>query len=161
MSEPSLAGPAYPGRVLVVVPAWNEQAALAGTIADIRAHADADLLVVDDGSTDDTARVAAEAGAAVCSLPFNLGGGGAMRPGSRYAVRHGYAAAVQIDAAGQHAPRSLPQLLAELVGAEGADLVIGARFAGDGDYRVSLPRRVAMRLLAGVLSRLAKTTLTD
>src|SRR4051794_5146267 len=94
------AGPA----VLVVVPAWNEEGALAGTIADIRTTIDADILVVDDGSTDTTAQVAASSGTQVCSLPYNLGVGGAMRTGYRYAVRHGYDVVVQIDADGQHDP---------------------------------------------------------
>ena len=150
--------------VLVVVPAWNEEGALAGTIVDIRAALDADVLVVDDGSTDATARVAVASGASVCSLPYNLGVGGAMRTGYRYAVRHDYDVVVQIDADGQHDPRYLPELMAQLrlQGGEGADLVIGARFAGEGEqYRVSLPRRFAMRLLALVLSRLAGTKLTD
>jgi glycosyltransferase involved in cell wall biosynthesis len=103
------------------------------------------------------------AGAVVCQLPYNLGVGGAMRTGYRYALRQGYDAVVQIDADGQHDPRYLPAMLAELSGPgrDGADLVVGARFAGDGDYRVSFPRRLAMRLLAGVLSRLARTRLTD
>ena len=150
--------------VLVVVPAWNEEGAIAATIADIRATADADVLVVDDGSTDRTAIVAAAAGAQVCSLPYNLGVGGAMRTGYRYAVRSGYDVVVQIDADGQHDPRYLPQLLAALRtgGRDGADLVVGARFAGEGSpYQASLPRRMAMRLLATVLSRLARTKLTD
>jgi glycosyltransferase involved in cell wall biosynthesis len=165
MSQPS--DPAASGSgasVLVVVPAWNEEGALAGTIADIRRTVDADVLVVDDGSTDSTPRVAAAAGAQVCSLPYNLGVGGAMRTGYRYAVRQGYDVVVQIDADGQHDPRYLPALMAQLrVGDQaGADLVIGARFAGEGEkYRVSLPRRLAMRMLAGILSRLADTRLTD
>jgi glycosyltransferase involved in cell wall biosynthesis len=151
-------------EVLVVVPAWNEQGALPATIAEIRAAVDADVLVVDDGSTDNTARVAAAAGAQVCSLPYNLGVGGAMRTGYRFAVRHGYDVVVQIDADGQHDPSYLPLLMAELRidGGEGADLVIGARFAGEGEkYQVSLPRRLAMRLLAMTLSRLAHNRLTD
>jgi glycosyltransferase involved in cell wall biosynthesis len=150
--------------VLVVVPAWNEEGAIAATIADIRAMSDGEILVVDDGSTDRTAVEATRAGALVCSLPYNLGVGGAMRTGYRYALRHGYDVVVQIDADGQHDPRYLPLLIAQLapMKPDGADLVVGARFAGEGStYRVSLPRRFAMRLLAVVLSRLAHTKLTD
>ena len=163
LSEPAGSSQAKP-TVLVVVPAWNEEGALGGTIADIRSTVDADILVVDDGSTDATPRVAALAGAQVCSLPYNLGVGGAMRTGYRYAVRNGYDVVVQIDADGQHDPRYLPALIAELrvSGDEGADLVIGARFAGEGEkYNVSFPRRLAMRMLARILSRLAGTRLTD
>jgi glycosyltransferase involved in cell wall biosynthesis len=167
---PDLSGPAGPGRanpsVLVVVPAWNEEGAIASTIADIRASVDhdVDVLVVDDGSTDETAVRAASAGARVCSLPYNLGVGGAMRTGYRYAVRHRYDVVVQIDADGQHDPRYLPQLMSRLrLGpGDGADLIVGARFAGEGEkYHVSFPRRFAMRLLAIVMSRLARTRLTD
>ena len=95
--------------MLIIVPAWNEQDAITGTIQEIRACVpDADLLVIDDGSSDHTAARAPAAGATVCPLPFNLGVGGAMRTGYRYALRHGYDAAVQIDADGQHDPRYLP-----------------------------------------------------
>lgn len=160
-SEVEAAGqPMSAPRVLVIVPAWNEEEALASTIADIvGCGLDLDVLVVDDGSTDATSRVAAAAGAQVCTLPFNLGVGGAMRTGYRYAVRHGYDVAVQLDADGQHDARYLAALL-PVVGE--ADLVIGARFAGEGErYRVSLLRGAAMRVLAVTLSRMARTRLTD
>jgi len=150
-----------PGRskVLIIVPAWNEQGAIGSTIAELReTQPDVDVLVVDDGSSDSTADVAEGAGALVCRLPYNLGVGGAMRTGYRYALRHGYAAAVQLDADGQHDPAYLPALLG---GLDNADIVVGARFAGEGDYRVRGPRRWAMVLLAGTLSRLAGTRLTD
>lgn len=153
-------------RVLIIVPAWNEQDAVAHTVDEIRSTVpDADLLVVDDGSSDHTAVRARAAGALVCQLPFNLGVGGAMRAGYRYALRHGYDIAVQIDADGQHDPRYLPALVERLTGAgekPGADVVIGARFATPDDpYKVRGPRRWAMVLLAWVLSRLAHTRLTD
>jgi glycosyltransferase involved in cell wall biosynthesis len=153
-------------RVLVIVPAWNEQDSLAATIADVRAtNPGVDLLVVDDGSADRTAQVAADAGALVCRLPYNLGVGGAMRAGYRFAIRHDYDVAVQIDADGQHDPKYLESLLEQLrtdPAGTGADLVIGARFAGEGEpYRVGLMRRLAMTLLARTLSRMARTRLTD
>lgn len=150
---------APPPRILAIVPAWNEQDAVGQTVKDLRdARPDLDILVIDDGSGDRTAAVAAEAGAMVCQLPFNLGVGGAMRTGYRYAVRQGYDAAVQVDADGQHDPAFLDRLLA---GLETADVVIGARFAGEGSYRVGVLRGLAMRLLAGTLSRLTKERLTD
>lgn len=147
-------------RVLVIVPAWNEQASIAATLREIHSCVPwADLLVVDDGSADRTADVAAAAGATVCRLPFNLGVGGAMRTGYRYALRHGYDVAAQIDADGQHDPRFLTDLIGRL---DGADVVIGARFAkADDPYVVRGPRRWAMVLLAWVLSRLARARLTD
>jgi glycosyltransferase involved in cell wall biosynthesis len=153
--------------VLVVVPAWNEEGAIAATIADIRAMSDGEILVVDDGSTDRTAVEATRAGALVCSLPYNLGVGGAMRTGYRYALRHGYDVVVQIDADGQHDPRYVPALLDALFSNDSptdpsANLVIGARFAGEGvPYRVSPVRRMAMAVLARTLSRMARARLTD
>jgi glycosyltransferase involved in cell wall biosynthesis len=146
-------------RVLVVIPAWNEAAVLGDTIAEVLAcNPGVDLLVVDDGSGDGTAEVADAAGVLVARLPFNLGVGGAMRTGYRYAWREGYDVVVQIDADGQHDPRYLGDLVADLAV---ANVVIGARFAGKGSYRVRGPRRWAMRLLAKVLSRLSGATLTD
>ncbi|WP_198289906.1 glycosyltransferase family 2 protein [Nocardioides sp. Iso805N] len=147
-------------RVLVIVPAWNEQASVGTTIKEIRStNPTVTVLVVDDGSGDATAAVAEQAGASVLRLPFNLGVGGAMRAGYRYADRHGYDVAVQIDADGQHDPRFLPLLLDGLAS---ADVVIGARFAHEGDtYEARGPRRWAMTLLARVLSRIAGTRLTD
>jgi glycosyltransferase involved in cell wall biosynthesis len=146
-------------RVLVIVPAWNEAEGLAAVLAELRAAVPAaDVLVVDDGSTDRTAQTARAAGALVARLPYNLGVGGAMRTGYRYALDQGYDAAVQVDADGQHDPGYVPALLAAL---ETADLVVGARFAGVGDYRVRGPRRWSMRLLSLVLSGMAGTRLTD
>lgn len=94
----------------------------------------------------------------VARLPFNLGVGGAMRTGYRYALRENYDVVVQIDADGQHDPNYLDALVA---GLSDADVVIGARFAGEGTYRASGPRRWAMWLLARVLSRMAGVRLTD
>ncbi len=145
--------------ILVVVPAWNEQASVGHVIKEIgSACPQADVMVVDDGSTDATARVAKQAGAAVLSLPYNLGVGGAMRAGFRYALRSGYDAVVQVDADGQHDPAAIQQLVDAL---DDADVVVGARFAGQGAYKVGGARRVAMRVLARMLSRITKTKLTD
>jgi glycosyltransferase involved in cell wall biosynthesis len=146
-------------RVLVVIPAWNESKVIASTIAEIRAACpEVDLLVVDDGSGDGTADVAEGAGALVARLPYNLGVGGAMRAGYRYALREGYGVVVQVDADGQHDPGYVGDLVR---GLDDADVVVGARFAGEGSYQTSGPRRWAMWLLAKVLTRLAGTTLTD
>ncbi len=145
--------------MLVAIPALNEEASLPGVIAELRGvGVDLDVLVVDDGSGDNTAEVARVAGAMVCSLPFNLGVGGAMRAAFKYAVRHDYDVVVQVDADGQHDPRFVVSLLDALCD---ADVVVGARFAGVGDYRVAAPRRLAMRVLSVVLSRLSGRPLTD
>lgn len=146
-------------RVLAVVPAFNEQASVGRTIRELDgAYPGLDILVVDDGSGDHTAAAARRAGALVCQLPYNLGVGGAMRAGYRYALRHGYDVAVQVDADGQHDPAYVKALVDAL---DSADIVVGARFAGEGEYKARGPRRWAMHLLAFTLSRLAHTRLTD
>lgn len=141
------------------MPAWNEEDSVGATIAEVRAAVpEADVLVVDDGSADRTGERARSAGALLLTLPFNLGVGGAMRAGFKYAARHDYDAVVQVDADGQHDARDIPDVVA---GLQTADVVIGARFADRGAYSVKGPRRWAMALLARTLSRLARTRLTD
>lgn len=146
-------------RVLIIVPAWNEAKCVGDVVREIRGELPGtDVLVVDDGSADDTSRVAREAGAVVTRLPYNLGIGGAMRLGYRYARAEGYDVAVQLDADGQHDPRYVAKLVD---GLQEASLVIGARFAGAGDYRVRGPRHWAMVMLSWVISRMAGCKLTD
>lgn len=141
------------------MPAFNEQDSVDAVIRDVFAHVTgATVLVVDDGSTDATSRVAAETGALVARLPFNLGVGGAMRLGFRYALDHGFPIVVQVDSDGQHDPSEVPNLVAAL---DSADLVLGARFAGKGDYFVRGPRQWAMKVLSMMLSVVAHTKLTD
>jgi glycosyltransferase involved in cell wall biosynthesis len=147
--------------VLVIIPAWNEEETVAATVREVFASAPyADLVVVNDGSTDRTAQVARAAGAAVIDLPVNLGVGGAMRAGYKHAFRSGYDITVQIDADGQHDPTELAKLV-QTLDSEGADIVIGARFAGTGGYAIRGPRRWTMQILSRVLSRVAGTKLTD
>ncbi|MFJ4224640.1 glycosyltransferase family 2 protein [Microbacterium sp. NPDC089695] len=146
--------------VLVVLPALNEQDSVADVVREVCSTVpDALCLVVDDGSTDRTGERARAAGAEVLTLPYNLGVGGAMRAGFRFARDRGYRVVIQVDADGQHDPGALRELIDGLYA--GADLVIGARFAGRGDYGVRGPRRWAMKILAVVLSGVAKTRLTD
>ncbi|GAA2058616.1 glycosyltransferase family 2 protein [Leifsonia soli] len=146
-------------QTLIVVPAYNEEASVGATVSEILTTLPGvACLVVDDGSTDATSIVAQEAGATVAVLPFNLGVGGAMRFGFKYAISHGFRNVIQIDADGQHDPANVPQLLTALAD---ADLVIGARFAGSGAYEVKGPRKWAMKVLSSTLSRSARTTLTD
>ncbi|MBS2962468.1 glycosyltransferase family 2 protein [Actinocrinis puniceicyclus] len=141
------------------MPAWNEAESIGGVIAEIEdALPFVDVLVVDDGSTDGTAAVAHQAGAVALKLPYNLGVGGAMRLGYKYARDNDYDVAIQVDADGQHDPGYVPKLIDAL---SQSALVIGARFAGEGDYQVRGPRRWAMTMLSWVLSKLAHTRLTD
>lgn len=146
-------------KTLVVMPAFNEEESVRAVVLEVFEKLPGIVcLVVDDGSTDATSREARSAGALVAQLPFNLGVGGAMRVGFRYALENGFDNVVQVDADGQHDPAGVTALLARL---ETADLVLGARFAGEGDYSVRGPRRWAMLLLSQFLSRTAHTKLTD
>ncbi|WP_146361440.1 glycosyltransferase family 2 protein [Arthrobacter yangruifuii] len=146
-------------RPLVIMPAWNEAETIGQTVKEVLSYGPpCDVLVVDDGSRDATAALARDAGATVIQLPFNLGVGGAMRTGFKYAKYRGYRQAIQVDADGQHDPRDIAKVLA---GLEHADIVIGARFAEEGTYSVRGPRKWAMKVLAGTLSRVTGTRLTD
>jgi glycosyltransferase involved in cell wall biosynthesis len=141
------------------MPAWNESESIGNTIREVFEFGPpCDVLVVDDGSRDNTAQVAREAGATVLQLPFNMGVGGAMRTGFKYAKSHGYSQVIQVDADGQHDPRDIK---AVLDGLQHADIAIGARFADKGNYTVRGPRKWAMKVLAWTISRVARTTLTD
>jgi len=146
-------------KTLIVLPAFNEAGSVSEVLREIaEVLPGIHCLVVNDGSTDDTRRHAIEAGATVLDLPFNLGVGGAMRAGFKFAVVHGYDNVVQIDADGQHDPRNVPALIDQLAS---ADIVIGARFAGTGDYGARGPRLWAMIVLAKVISRISRVRLTD
>lgn len=146
---------------LAIIPAYNEAAAIADTIHELtRVRPDVDLVVIDDGSADGTAGIARRAGAQVISLPFNLGIGGALRTGFRWAVGQGYQRAFQFDADGQHDPSEIAVLLEPLE--RGADLVVGSRFLdGDAGYRVSRVRQTAMGALRVTMRLLSKQSFTD
>jgi len=123
VDEPGAPGLQQPGRLLIVIPALNEGDCIGEVIEQARAHRGMDVLVVDDGSTDDTAAVALVKGAKVIQAPLWQGAWGAIQTGIRYAVRHGYAGVITMDADGQHEPSYLPQLVAA---GENADVVIAA-----------------------------------
>lgn len=147
-------------RTLVVIPALDEEDSVGAVVTAVRRHrTDLDVLVVDDGSSDATAARAQAAGALVLSLPFNLGVGGAMRAGFVFARDRGYDAVLQVDADGQHDPSFIDDLLVELDA--GRDVVIGARFAGVGEYRVPRLRYLTMRLVSSLVGGLLRVRLTD
>lgn len=151
--------PASP-RVLVLSPAFNEVESVAAVVRSVTGLG-YPTCVIDDGSSDDTAAAARAAGATVLRLPVNLGVGGALRCGFRFAVENGYDVAVQIDADGQHDPSVIPLLL-ERMRATGADMVVGSRFAAGPDgFPVNQGRRVAMRLLARRASHSVRRPITD
>src|SRR5256885_3002000 len=155
-----------PMRTLVFIPAWNEQASVGEVVHDIAASLpDADVLVVDDGSTDQTAARARAAGARVASLPFNQGLGAALQTGYLYALREGYDVCAHLDADGQHPPAEVARLLEE-VREDRADLVIGSRYRAPGegeddDYRPSLSRRIGTGLFRFFLTLATRQRFTD
>jgi glycosyltransferase involved in cell wall biosynthesis len=146
---------------LVIIPAYDEEQALPSTLAELAAvRPDLDVLVVSDGSRDKTAALARAAGVNVVELPFNLGIGGALQTGFRYAVRHNYERGIQFDADGQHDPREIATLETALD--DGAGMVVGSRFGeGQVEYRVGPMRKGAMRLLRWSVNKLARQSFTD
>jgi len=148
-------------RCLAIIPAYNEAASVGDVVRAITAaQPDVGIVVVDDGSSDATAAVAAEAGAAVLRLPFNLGIGGAVQTGYKYAWDNGYDVAIQIDADGQHPPVEMAKVLAPVLSGE-ADMVIGTRFRGVGDFKSSKARRVGIELFARLVSLIIRERVTD
>ena len=148
-------------RRIAIVPAFNEEESVPQVIEEIRAFdPDFEVVVVDDGSADGTTAAAERAGAHVVRLPFNLGIGGAVQTGLRYAHDNGFRLAVRIDGDGQHDPSQLGTLLGPLL-ADEADIVVGSRFAGDGGYRSSRSRRMGITILAKTLSMLVGRKVTD
>ncbi len=136
-------------KALIIIPAYNEESSVGQVVHSIFASVSGvDVLVVSDGSRDNTVSVAKQAGAFVISLPVNLGIGGAMQTGYRYAAEQGYEYAVQVDADGQHDPVDLPRLLAEAKKME-ANLIIGSRYVAKTGYQSTHARRLGMILLSG------------
>ena len=148
---------------LAVVPAYNESSTVADVVDSVRTGApDFDLLVIDDGSTDETADLGERYGARVLRLPFNLGIGGAVQAGFIYAREHGYDYVAQVDADGQHDPRELRKLVEAMQGPEPVDMVCGSRFLTS-DYRYPAPisRRTGIHIFAFLLSRIVSAPVSD
>ena len=148
-------------RRMAIVPAFNEEGSIAAVVGELLAY-DRGLrvVVVDDGSTDRTAEVARASGAKVISLPFNLGIGGAVQTGFRYAWEQGFDVAVRADGDGQHDPAELDAILRPVL-ADEADVAVGSRFIGGDGYRSSRSRRAGIRLLAWIVSALTRQRITD
>jgi glycosyltransferase involved in cell wall biosynthesis len=148
---------------LAVVPAYNEEATVGGVIAAIRRKTpQLDILVIDDGSTDSTSERAADAGASqILRMPFNLGIGGAVQAGFKFADEHGYDYMVQVDADGQHDPGEVRKLFDAMQGPDRADMICGTRFATETGYMAPVSRRTGIHLFAFLLSRLLHQPVTD
>ena len=148
-------------KILIIVPAYNEEESLAGVIRDLREHVpSADVVVVNDGSRDSTSLVARELGVKVLDLPFNLGIGGAVQAGYLHARRNGYDIAVQFDGDGQHRAGEIKKLI-EPLATDQADLVIGSRFLVSGGYKAPVFRKLGIGIFSFVLSRVLDITVTD
>jgi glycosyltransferase involved in cell wall biosynthesis len=146
---------------IAIIPAFNEAEAIGEVIAEMTAFDPrVDILVVDDASHDATAARARSCGARVVRLPYNLGIGGAVQTGFRYAAQHGYELAIRVDGDGQHDPAELGPLVDVVVGGA-ADVCVGSRFAGADGYRSSATRRIGIRILARTVSLLTAQRLTD
>jgi glycosyltransferase involved in cell wall biosynthesis len=148
-------------RRIAIVPAFNEEQNIGRVLDELRDFdPELDVVVISDGSVDGTARVAAEHGAHVVSLPFNLGIGGAVQTGFRFAHSRGYDLVVRCDGDGQHIPAELPKVLAPVLAGD-ADIAVGSRFVGADGYRSSATRRIGIRLLALIVSAIARQRVTD
>jgi glycosyltransferase involved in cell wall biosynthesis len=147
---------------LAVVPAYNEGNTVANVIGALHREApDFDVVVIDDGSTDNTTVCAEQAGARVLRLPFNLGIGGAVQTGFTYAHEHGYDYMVQVDGDGQHDPREIATLQAAMAKSPAVDMICGSRFATDTGYIAPISRRTGIHIFAFLLSRLVGQPVTD
>lgn len=148
-------------KSLAIIPAYNEEKNIVYVIRDLRQHSPwLDLLVINDGSADSTAELAAEAGAEVISLPVNLGIGGAVQTGFIYAYEQGYDIAVQVDADGQHRSEEIEKLVAPVLAGE-VDVAIGSRFLQQTAYRGSSFRRLGIRFLSYTIKRIVRRSITD
>jgi glycosyltransferase involved in cell wall biosynthesis len=149
-------------RIVAIVPAWNEAGAIGGVVDEILAFdSSIDVVVIDDASADETVAIAERHGATVLPLLFNVGIGGAVQTGFRYARDEGFEIAVRLDGDGQHDASELEKLI-EPIRAGEADLVIGSRFVDpDGSYRPPFARRVGIRVFAGLVSLLGGQKVTD
>jgi len=148
-------------KILVVIPAFNEEEQIATVVQQVKEQVpEAQILVVNDGSSDRTEQKALAGGAKVLSHPFNMGYGVALQTGYKYARKYGFDYVLQMDADGQHDPQFLRTLLAEVKKRE-ADVVIGSRFLGMGKYHVSLLRRLGMLLFGFIAGQLSGQKITD
>jgi glycosyltransferase involved in cell wall biosynthesis len=148
-------------NVLILIPAYNEGSRIAEVVHRVRGiNPRFDVVVINDGSRDDTVRAARAAGALVLSHPFNLGYGVATQTGYKYALAKGYEFVVQMDGDGQHDPAFVSQLLKPVMVGE-TDFALGSRFLGTESYEPSLVRRTGMAFFCRIVSMLIGTRITD
>lgn len=148
-------------KILVLIPAYNEEKNIMGVVQDLNNNFPGkDILLINDGSSDKTSKVARDLGINVIDLPFNLGIGGAMKTGFLYARETGYDVAIQFDGDGQHLADQIPGLL-ESFRSNGLDLVVGSRFLSGKSYSSSILRASGVRILSSVVSLATQKKITD
>lgn len=148
-------------ETIVIIPAYNEERAISGVVASIRSlHPGMDVVVINDGSSDATAEAARSAGARVLSHPVNMGYGVSLQTGYKYAARNGYHYLVQLDGDGQHDPSGIRDLLAAVTSGE-ADVALGSRFIGAGEYSLTAPRIIGIRMFRCMLRLLSGKRIMD
>lgn len=148
-------------KILVIVPAYNEEGSIRGVVEDLRNNFPrGDILVINDGSQDGTSAVAQSLGVRVIDLPYNLGIGGAMQTGFLYALQGDYEVALQFDGDGQHSAGEIPKILKPYQQGV-ADLVVGSRFLSEGGFTSSVQRRMGAKILSFVVSGLVGRRITD
>lgn len=146
-------------RTLIAIPALNESASLGNVLKELQKfHSLIDVVVIDDGSSDNTAEIAKKLGVSVIQHPINLGVGAALGSAFKYAKLQGYDSLIQLDADGQHRPEFLETLLIQ--GAQ-SDIVVGSRFANGGSFQTTWIRRLVMKIIAWSVSKYTKSKLTD
>lgn len=147
--------------MLIIIPAFNEEASIGSVIKDVRTHLPgADIAVVNDGSWDNTAKIASAHNVIVLSHPYNMGIGATMQTGYKYALLKGYDVAVQVDADGQHPADQIKTLLEPILNGK-ADLVVGSRFLGEGGYKPSIARGFGMSFFSRLVSFIVSARITD
>jgi len=148
-------------KILVVIPAYNEEASIGSVIDEVRENLpEAEIAVVNDGSLDATSSMARSKGATVLELPYNLGIGGAVQTGCRYAVQEGYEFVVRLDGDGQHSPGEIAKILRPLLEGE-ADIVIGSRFLSQEGYKSTLVRRVGIKFFSLLIFLICRGKIKD
>jgi glycosyltransferase involved in cell wall biosynthesis len=144
-----------------MIPAYNEALALPGLLSEIKAVLpEAAVLVIDDGSSDQTAAVARQSGVDVIRMPYNAGVGTAVQTGFQYALRNGYDYLLRMDGDGQHPPKEAKHLL-ETMQSNDVDLVVGTRFGGEQKMISTVLRYLGVRFLAVFLSLICRSRVTD
>lgn len=150
------------GKLLILIPAYNEKDSIQDVVCSVRQTVpNCDILVIDDGSADNTAQEAADAGAIVVRHPFNLCIGGAVQTGLKFARQQGYDVVIRVDGDGQHNPEDI-QAIYNLLQAGEADAVIGSRFLSKENLLpIALSRRLGIRFFAFLVSCLTRSRATD